>query len=108
MRALTILLAVAAPFGPGTVNYDGWPPARYDAHAIVKVRFADPSDINGPFCGKAAAGMQTLACAAFDNTSGEWIITLPEPCSYPQSDNYARLACHEKGHANGWPGNHPK
>jgi hypothetical protein len=35
-------------------------------------------------------------------------IYMPNPCSFPPSDDYARLMCHEIGHLNGWPDNHPR
>ena len=33
-------------------------------------------------------------------------VIAPNPCSYPETDLYARILCHEIGHANGWPATH--
>lgn len=105
MKAFAVSLMVTlAPHS--TLYSDAWPPDRFKGNAIVKVRFADPRDINGPFCGKAPAGMVTEACTFFDKDSGEWIVTLPNPNGFPKSDDYARLVAHEIGHANGWPATH--
>jgi len=44
--------------------------------------------------------MKTDAC----ETGGR--IIAPNPCSFPDTDAYARILCHEIGHANGWPSTH--
>jgi hypothetical protein len=105
VAALVMFIAIASPamgelLAPNsTMNSDAWPPLRFRGEMVGIVAFVDPAAIDG-ICGKAPAPWKTEACT--DAT----MIVLPNPCSYPTTDDYARLACHEKGHRLGWPGSH--
>lgn len=104
--SLIVLLAaaVAAVGGNATPYFDGRPPAQLQHDNVVTMEFAGQSRIND-VCnaqfGAPPAGMQTQACA----TAGKRLI-MPNPCAFPESETYARLLCHELGHANGWPPTH--
>lgn len=98
MIGVFLLLASA-----GSVNDDGWPPRRYRRDATAQVHFVDQKHVTG-YCDAgdpAGPGWETVACE-----SG-FTLYLPNPCTYPDGDEYARIACHELGHVNGWSNNHP-
>jgi hypothetical protein len=110
MKALILPFAAAlaaaptapVPFGPGTANWDGAPPLRFQGDASAVVSFQ--SDVSGD-CGKAPRGLVILACE-FSPAKGVPVIVLPNPCKF-QNDEYARIVCHEIGHRSGWEANHP-
>jgi hypothetical protein len=93
------LLLLASAWGPGTVNFDGWPPRRFRQDSAAQVSFVQPSLV-----GYACRDPDPLleACQWDDR------IVLPNPCTFPATDDYARLACHELAHRNGWPVDHPR
>jgi hypothetical protein len=95
--ASLLLPARSTPFS------DARPPAVFQRDATVTLEFARQSKIDAgcqALFGKPPAGMRTNACA-----TGRRLI-MPNPCSFPDSDTYAHLLCHELGHANGWPPTH--
>lgn len=49
----------------------------------------------------SAEGAQIVGC----HHGG--VIVLPNPCTWPNRSDFADIACHELGHANLWPANHP-
>jgi len=75
------------------------PPVRYRGDAEVKVRFTRHAT---PYCGIIKAPAGSIACAP---VGGDLIIA-PNPCAW--RDPYAKLMCHEIGHANGWGAEHPR
>lgn len=82
----------------------GSPPLRFRGDHKVTMYFDNINKINRdggykhrPFCSS------TVFAYSDPDTN---TMHLPNPCQYPQSDAYARLACHELGHINGWPGYH--
>lgn len=97
-----ILLGAALAATSTSLYDDGWPPLQYRGDLQTQVLFT--SDIDAA-CGKAPAGMVKLACA-----KGGRLIVLPNPCTSPAyaNEDYARRVCHEMGHINGWPGDHPR
>lgn len=79
------------------------PPERFQHNATVVLMTTDQVGIDQACLaqfGPAPPGMKTDACE-----SGGRIVA-PNPCSYPETDLYARILCHEIGHANGWPAAH--
>ena len=103
MLFLFAALAAAAPAAAPTPFSDGRPPAAFQGSATLVVEVGDQAHIDRvchPLFGKPPAGMKTDACH-----TGERVV-LPNPCTFPQSDGYARMLCHELGHANGWSANH--
>ena len=84
---------------------DARPPARYQASATVTLQVTDQAGIDRichPLFGKPPEGMRTDACAI-----GERLV-LPNPCTFPATDRYAAILCHELGHANGWSAMHER
>jgi hypothetical protein len=103
LAAETCSAPVAVPPSVTTPNStyysDGLPPERFRKNGTILVQFTDQATIDA-ICGKAPCKMTTLGCT--DRRQ----MTLPNPCSYPASDQYAQLVCHELGHVNGWPRTH--
>jgi hypothetical protein len=97
-----LLLLAASTWGVGTVNYDGWPPRRYTSDNTALVHFVAPDKIDG------ACGVKHDPVNPEEACQEGAVIVLPNPCTFPERETFARLACHELGHRNGWPGNHPK
>lgn len=89
------------------------PPVEYTNGTTVEVSFvntqAEMNEICGPRVGidPIMAKMNYVGCAINPAYSGKtkrmWV---SNPCNYPE-DRYARSLCHEMGHTNGWPGDHP-
>jgi hypothetical protein len=97
-----IILGLAAILAAGSTSMldDGWPPIQYTADNTATVLFA--TDVNAS-CGANPKGGILEACQSGPR------ITLPNPCNGKfQHETFARLTCHELGHLNGWPGNHPR
>lgn len=96
VAAASGLLLLLAACEPGRQASE--PPKRYQGDAVAAVSFQ-----TSPTCGGATheAGVSVEACAG-----GGWI-NAPNPCQWPGTDTYAQLLCHEVGHVNGWPANHP-
>lgn len=97
LGTLTIL-ATCLPFWVGVIGcastYAPRPPARFTGNGEFKVQVvAQPS--------VACRDRASTGCFGLG-----WII-LPNPCDWP-AETYAQLFCHEKGHALGWPANHPE
>ena len=100
---LAVALAAApVPFGPGTVNWDGPPPTRFQSDAAVVVSFE--SDVD-PDCGAAPKGLVTVACE-YQAAKGVNVLVLPNPNQFP-GDPYAQIVAHELAHRLGWAANHP-
>lgn len=81
----------------------GSPPYRYQGDVKVTIYFEQPNKINRD--GQGGQVGCTGAVFAY-SLQDKNTIHLPNPCTYPASDAYARLACHEMAHINGWPGYH--
>jgi hypothetical protein len=82
---------------------DARPPLRFQHPTLVRLQTANQPVIDR-LCasrfGPAPAGMRTNAC----QIGG--MVVAPDPCSFPETDTYAQILCHEIGHANGWPATH--
>lgn len=82
------------------------PKGGYRAATAIRVEFVEADKI-GLRCaerGAVAFGRPTLNSISCSNAA---MMTLPNPCSVVDGGWYADLLCHEMGHANGWPANHP-
>lgn len=97
------LLAAAAAASAPSYYSNQLPPPRFQRDTSVQLQVAGQEAINRQ-CHKAfgapPAGMKTDACEI------DGRVIAPNPCSFPASETYARLLCHELGHANGWPASH--
>lgn len=76
------------------------PQPKYMGNKIVIVKFVDDANTKKN-CGVASEG-HIVACSGIGQ---DWMI-LPNACQF-KDDPYARVVCHELGHSNGWPANHP-
>lgn len=74
------------------------PPRQYRADSTVTVRFVSDVVAECQALGLNGRNTQPDACAVISSSKKELVI--PNPCG--QSGAYARLLCHELGHANGW------
>lgn len=85
---------------------DGWPPERFFEDRSLTVAFkGDPNEL----CGfPVEPGWRLLGCHMRDFWGSR--LVLPNPCTWGEykDEDYARLVCHELGHANGWTGDHPR
>jgi hypothetical protein len=98
---MKLILGLAALLAGSTSPYDdGYPPLRFQGDATATVEFT--YDVH-PSCGKDPPGKRLEACQSGPR------ITLPNPCDPAfKGEAFARLSCHELGHFNGWPGDHPR
>lgn len=84
---------------------NGWPPLRFRDDVILKsVEFVQPGDV-AKRCGVTRRDIEVQACARL-RQDGNHTVILPNPCRAPKSEDWAKLACHEIGHINGWPADH--
>jgi hypothetical protein len=104
MSHLALLAAASLALAPSSTLYsDSRPPPVFQGDAVSTVEFSNADRVRSTcedLFGKAPSGMRTRACA-----TGHRLI-MPNPCTYPDSDSYAHLMCHELGHVNGWPSTH--
>ena len=75
------------------------PPKEYRGDARMQVHFTDHAQ---SLCSIVKAKAGSIACAG---VGSDWAI-MPNPCAW--RDPYARMMCHELGHANGWNADHPR
>jgi len=111
MRALALvplLLATSSPDRPGwgTTVFDGWPPERFQHMPDKAVRIIFGRVAINAECGRTLWPEVIEACSI----SQDELLVMPDPCQFPETDDFARLMCHEIAHLppNNWPGNHPK
>lgn len=98
--ALLPLLLVGSPAQSGWTT--SIPPVKFRADAMATVAFvADPDGR----CAPPDDVRQYRACVV-TYPGGAQLMVLPNPCKFASVDFYARWACHELGHRNGWPANH--
>ena len=55
--------------------------------------------------GEPPAGKRIVACLQ-TLPDGSLRMVLPNPCAFAEDERFARLACHELAHVNGWTGQH--
>jgi hypothetical protein len=103
LATLAAAAAIAVLASAPTMFTDVWPPGAFQKDTTVTVEFAGQNAIERtchPLFGAPPKGMITRACH-----TGRRLV-MPNPCTFPRDDEYARLLCHELGHANGWPASH--
>lgn len=88
---------------------NGWPPTKYAGDITVPVLFA--SNVSEACI---AAGLKDYGPAyeiqgcTLSTADGKPIkIIVSNPCRASPQGSYGRIVCHEIGHANGWPADHP-
>lgn len=98
---------VSAPMPANTVH-EGPPPRQYRHGGEAKVVFSDNVGRDcvaaGHKIGFRARTDLTNACAVLGGA--ETVLIVKNPCR--ESGAYAAVLCHELGHVNGWPVNHPR
>jgi hypothetical protein len=102
---LILAAALTATVGTSSLYDNGYPPQRYqhDGSAAATL-FTNQTNVDN-LCGKAPKGKITVACVDQDDRT----LVLPNPCGAGWAgDAYAKTACHELGHLNGWPADHPR
>lgn len=77
------------------------PPTRFQEDVLGGVHFARPERVNELCKSKLEKGKILLGCS----TQAPPQMALPNPCNY-RDELYARIACHELGHMNGWTSLH--
>lgn len=100
---LLLAAATATVTANATPYNDGAPPQRFRDDVTVSIDIRDQAGIDSEchaMFGAPPPGMKTNACY-----TGKKVI-MPNPCSFPKTDTYAHMLCHELGHANGWPSTH--
>ena len=98
-----MMAAALATVAHSTPYSDSRPPEVFQRDATMTLELANQDEINDTchaLFGAPPAGMRTQAC-----TTGQRVV-MPNPCTFPDSDAYAHLLCHELGHLNGWPSTH--
>lgn len=103
LLAAGVIAAAPAPQPQISLYSDSAPPARFQGDATIQLQLSDQADIDRtchPLFGQPPQGMKTDAC----EFGGR--VVAPNPCTYPPSDAYAHMLCHELGHVNGWPPTH--
>lgn len=78
------------------------PPPDLRADTMATVAFvSEPARL----CGRPPTGFTYKGCLK-TYPGGAQIMVLPNPCPYAITEPFARIACHELGHARGWPADH--
>jgi hypothetical protein len=78
------------------------PPTRFQGEATVSVHFIPKASVDHA-CRDPDAPWFVTVQGCYE----PGLITISNPCEWP-GDKYAQLLCHEKGHALGWPADHPR
>ncbi|WPZ05474.1 hypothetical protein [Pelagerythrobacter marinus] len=105
MKALAAIaagLSVASAAPVERPYFAGMPPERFQGEGVAIVMFAD--DVNDHCPLGVPAGYTLLGCAF--QVEGTPVLVLPNPCPMGDVELFARIACHELGHRNGWSGGH--
>lgn len=110
MNAYVILVSLAALLpGLNSLPPRPIPSATYQGDNITGVIFNGGPDEVDSFCKTVLnykePNVQLVGCEMRMKKGGT-IIVVENPCRYPD-DRYARHVCHELGHVNGWPADHP-
>jgi hypothetical protein len=97
--AVPLLLSAEQPaHGP---IYSGMPPERFQGDFAAVVVFT--SNVEA-FCGDPGPGLTIHGCAGMRD--GVPTIIIYSPCASGPTERFARIACHEGAHLQGWGGNH--
>lgn len=79
------------------------PPEKYQGPGAAYVGMSDRYALS---CGiKEEEGQSLKGC--YFKMGDNHMIMMPNPCDY-KHEEYASWLCHEKGHALGWPADHPR
>lgn len=105
IAAALLLAACEAPTGgKGEVN-GGKPPERFQGDATVRVQWVGDVQAACHAAGlRQISGTEVHGCAVLNGPNPR--VILKNPCRATGAS--ARAACHELGHANGWPPLHGK
>lgn len=87
-----LMMFMTAPIPSGI----GW---HHDTTVIVS--FVEDPDKTCSDMHSIPPHPDSIIMACVNDIGGKHVI-LPNPCKYAEKDAYARLACHEMSHTNGW------
>lgn len=106
MRRLILVSAVllASCGNPMPTDSDDAPPVRYRHDNAAYVTFTSQVSRDCYEAGLRGDPDLTNACAVISSEGVALIV--PNPCN--ERGSYAQVMCHELGHVNGWPVNHPR
>lgn len=101
---LGLTLAALSLQASAGIFSDAIPPARFREETSAQIQTIEPvaiSDVCAQLMRRPPpGGMAYLACVQ------DGRIYIPNPCAFPD-DRYAQTLCHELGHVQGWPREHP-
>lgn len=98
IAASVIAVAVAACAAPPFADR---PPARFQGDASFTLNLVAPERVDDA-CQQLGAPRAARAC----QRGG--LVIFPNPCAWANPSDLRDLLCHELGHVNAWPGDHPK
>lgn len=102
MKALVALVAALSVAWGSATAFDGMPPPKYQGDLLAPTWFVQFDKIPG------LCGYPTPKQGRFEGCSLPGKMVLPNPCLAEFSgQSFARLACHELAHQQGWPASHP-
>jgi hypothetical protein len=105
LGALAVAGCATAGLSTSSLMDDGYPPARFAGDGTNLVHYLQRPLPGTPCSSSVPAGYQLNGCR-LGGTNEVW---LPNPCSKEfAGQSFARYACHELGHSNGWPPDHPR
>jgi hypothetical protein len=75
------------------------PPPQFRGDVTARIEFVAPERVSLR-CMERGVPYLANAC------TGQGLMTMPNPCGF--SDAYAKIACHEMAHINGWANDHAR
>jgi hypothetical protein len=100
---LSILAAGFLTFFP----YRDTPPVEQTGDNSALVYFVQNEEVINAACKNKNPSTIILGCVYSSTKKGQPpLMIIGNPCDYPD-EKYARHVCHELGHVNGWPKDHP-
>lgn len=121
MRSVAVALALLASACASNLalsesNFGDLPPREFMGRYAGLVHFVERDELQ-KICGRgeearyqSGSSRQFTYQGCVGKLNGETVIVLPQPCedAIRFRSQYAMTACHEIGHALGWPADHPR
>ena len=101
-------LWVAAADKVAVRSFQRWngdaPPMEFRGPATAVVKFTTPEEVSR-VCGKGLpalpVGLRIVACS-WPTKFAEGAVLMPDPCAWADTEEYAKIQCHENAHLRGW------